>query len=616
MTRATDRHVVEWALTLPAAESGWTEAPRTTPLRWSEGLSSAAGSAQLEHRWGTRSTQADPIAGTYAPTEIPAGAVIRIVRIDASGRTPVWWGTAGAWTSDPEARTSTCEAPHIVGMLARIMLTRGLELTHGGLLTDPGILPPFNAWPGGDRSAAASGGTFVHDRIEPGNPWTAEDASEYLLRLASEPVVGATSDITWRFYWPAPVGADYQLPRLDRHGTSVAQSLDAIWSPGRRLGWRLREVSGTTVWIEAVLLDGSGGIDVDLTTSASRSGSAQREAAAVDGVIVDGAPPWVAMTLQWAPGESDNPLIPDGWEPGTAADAVLDEWDDSVPYDRPEWRAFRLNPAWNGRYLPPVWALADLAGIEQPSGPDGARAWSSPAPAVSALRIERLTPAGLGWTSSAEGPRQPPVVVAGVGPSLYDDLSAHGLTPVGSGGDGDGAAAGVLLGTTQAHAAELRDLMGQTGAALYVTVGLREWAPLRAYHAPQRPYAGAAPLIRHHRLAGAERWRVAAKTVRGVAEDGTLAFAEASTIRDDIAALIAARDELWARYGTSRGRARWREDGRLRHDLRPGDAVARVIGADRTVQVDGHIALIVWDATFGGYGTDYTAAPLRPGEDA
>lgn len=606
IARDTVRHVVEWALTLPDADAGWTEAPRTQPLRWSEGLSTATGSALLEHRWGTRSTQVDPVAAIYPPTEIPAGAAIRILRVVDAQRTPVWWGTAGAWTSDPERRVSSCEAPGILALLDRIHLARGLELeASGGGVIDPGFLPPFNGYAGGDRSEAATGGTYVWDRHAPGHHWTAEDASEVLLRLASEPWPGAASDIEWRWYWPAPL--DYRLPRLDPTGRSVLALLGAIWSPARRLGFRLHEVSGRTVWIEAVHLDGAGGIDVDLITAAHRSGSAQREPAAVDGVVVDGAEPWVAMTLEWRPGESDSPLIPDGWEPGEAADAILDAAEDGEPYDSPVWRAWRINPEWSA-------TIGGGFGVEQPTGPDGERSWLATGPSPATLRLERLTPAGLGWTDSAEGARQPPVIIAGTA-DARDDVSAMGLAPVGSGGDGDGAGAGVLLGSTVAHAAELRDLMTQEGAVLYVTVGLREWAPLRAYRAPQRPYAAATPTMRHRRLAGAERWRIAPLTVRGLSEAGALLYAEAATVRDDIAALVAARDELWARYGTQRGRATWREDGVLRHDLRPGDAVARVVAADRTVDIAGHISLISWDATMAGYGTDYVAAPLRAGED-
>jgi len=206
------------------------------------------------------------------------------------------------------------------------------------------------------------------------------------------------------------------------------------------------------------------------------------------------------------------------------------------------------------------------------------------------------------------------VIIAGSA-DARDDVSAMGLSPVGSGGDGDGAGAGLLLGSTVAHAAELRDLMTQAGAVLYVTVGLREWAPLRAYRAPQRPYAAATPTVRYRRLAGAERWRIAPLTVRGLSESGALLYADAATIRDDILALTEARDELWARYGTQRGRASWRLAGELAHDLRPGAAVASVVLPGRTVAIAGHVSLITWDATLAGWGTEYIAAPLAAGAE-
>ena len=605
---------------LPADDSGWQLVQDVEAIRTRRGCGNDLGSTELTIRWGVIHDPNRLDSGLDRPAPpLAVDDCIRLVDsyIDENGQvvptTERWVGVVESidWT-DP--KRAPVKAVDLGVCLARCYTTRGWELNHNAaLLVDPGYLPPFNAIPGGDCSASDwETGYRVHDRRGSSTTsWTAFRIAELLLRRGMKAdIVGApgATAIPWRLD-PASVG-DYTPEAIDLSGKNLAECMDQLFGARRGLTWRVTTAAGYAQ-VRVYDLDAAG-TAIDTTADLGWSDPRiQERRDGYDWIEVAGARPLVAITLWWKRGSTSSSLEPDGWDPATADSALNTAAGDELggkPYDRPEWRRFKLRASWDGSAFD-ASALAGSSTIglrnvlvdpDTYLPPDGDRWWLAPVPPPSALAIERDTPAGAGWTATPTGPRQPPVVIAGKSGTWTDLSKECRPTPVQSVSNTDRADQAppvLLLGQTAEDAIALRDAVGADGYVL-VTIGVREWAPLKcAWAAPQDAWSSLSPRVYPLRRPQCEEHIALAGCVTGITNATTLATLSAQLdVRSDVAKLKTIRDQLAVRFGRKivGATVTW-QDGTLA-TWDPGDVCSELTLVDgRTYPVDMPCAEVTWE---------------------
>jgi len=409
-----------------------------------------------------------------------------------------------------------------------------------------------------------------------------------------------------------PSSVDYTPPPIEAAGKTVADLLNELFNPRYGCTWRTRVV-GNTVYIDIVRLVAEVSLEVNLADDPFVEGvTITREAEAYDVIVVTAAQPKVGLTLHWTPGQDDCALIPDGWEPGASADAIVDSAPEDQPYDQAAWRTFRMNPLWGGLGY---GMTAD--GLRSGLISDGSRVYSTANPSPLVLDLDRTTVWGEQWTADATGQRQGVVVVAGSSGAFEDISQRCPPTPIGGVPPGGTTSryAGINLGTTVEDAALLRDLVGIDGS-VYVTLTVREWAPLKVWWTAPRdnwPIRDV-PRIYHRQVNGLEQWRGAADQVAGVNEDGTLKLTGSEKIiRNDIARLTALLTRLVDWFGSAKSRAKWTSRGTIGATLKPGDVITTLTtatGVSHTVNAP--IARVSHVYTPEALSTTYEVVPIRP----
>ncbi len=620
--------LVQRASGLPVSSFGWSTVKNAVAHKARIAAGNDAGSAELSVFWG-RTDDPNNLVDSGREVPEPPLAVDDCVRLVSTTieddrvveDEELWVGVVEAidW-SDPKRASVKCAG--LGALLARTYTTRGWEKDYSGaLLVDPGYLPAFNALPDGDCSASAWDTYFIHDRSGSGIPWTAHRIIDLLLRrgmrsdLPGAPAV--VDPIKWRLD-PASAG-NYTPETIDLNGLSIADAIARLIGARRGLTWRITTADG---YAQVLILDlDAAGTPLD--TSADLGWTSPRIQERRDGydyVLVSGARPLVGLTLWWKRGTAGGALEPDGWDPATA-DTVLDAalLDTEKPYDRPEWRRFKLNPAWRGGTYDGSATGSGTVGLRgllvDPNTyapPDGDRWFSVGNPAPAALLIDRQTPAALNWGTSPDGPRQPAVVLAGQ--STWEDLSKTN-TPAISGGNGtadrsDQSAPIITLGSNATDADALRQAIGAAGTLL-VTIGVREWAPLQAaWAAPADAWSQLSPRVYHLRRPGIEEWLCLAGTVKGLTNPTTLdTLASDLAVRSDLAALRAVRDQLAVRFGRSITAASIQRQGEILTDWQPGQILSDLTLTDgRSYPVDMPTVEVSWD--FDSWTTSLRWSPL------
>lgn len=567
--------VVQRATSLPASDDGWSIAPDVEALSTRRGVGNDIGSTMLEMVWGEVHDPNRQDIDTRRPD--PPLAVDDLVRLvdssfDKYGILQLgaerWIGIVEQidWSDPLRAQVKAVD----LGIcLARIYATRGHELdASGALLVDPGYLPSPNAIPGGDCSSAAQAdGYYVYDRRGTGQPWNAYRYADYLLRKAMLPDLRgapAASAIPWRLDPASPVELDYAFETFDPNGKSFAEIMDILFGARRGLTWRTTTAGGYAQVLVCDLDADGDPLDTEDDLGWDKP-TIQERRDGYDYVTISGARPLVGITLWWTRGVTGGALEPDGWDPATADAALntaLGEENGGKPYDRPEWRRFRLRIAWDGSQYDgsasgsgTVGLRAVLADPETNDPPNGDRWFGPGAPPPTSLVIERDLPAGEGWTDSTTGPRQSAIVIAGAA-GRWEDLSKECKpTPVGGAATSarsDQGTVVIVLGDTAEDADRIRKAVGANGTLL-VTIGIREWAPLQAaWAAPQDAWSIQSPRVYGLRRPQLEEWLCLAGCVKGVTSLGALdTLATELPVRSDITTLRSIRDQLAVRFGRS-----------------------------------------------------------------
>jgi hypothetical protein len=624
--------LVERAAGLPANDAGWAQVNRCHATSLRIGTGNDFGSARLLMHWGriidpndTSGTEAQPLPGLGVDDCVR----LRLTTVDEVGQidwgATLWHGVIESidW-SDPSR--ATAKAVDLAVLLARVYASRGWELNHNSaLIVEPGYLPAFNAVGGADRAASAeTDGYYVHDRRGSGVAWTAHKIADLLLRRGMQSDLpgapGGVNPIRWRLD-PASA-ADYTPETLDLNGLSIAECMDRLFSAKRGLTWRVTVDAG---YAQVLVVDlDAAGSPLDTTADLGWSNPVVQERRdGYDYVLVSGCRPLVGITLWWTRGGSGGSIEPDGWDPATAdtvLDAALQEDLAGKPYDRPEWRRFKLRSAWDG---------AQYDGTESGSGtdglrnilvdpntyapPDGDRWWLPPIPPPAALTIERDGPAGQGFTDSATGPRQAPIVIAGAA-GRWEDLSQDCRpTPIGGkliGERNDNGTSVIVLGESAADADRLRQAVGADGKVL-ITIGVREWAPLQcAWAAPADSWSALSPRVYHLRRPNLEEWLCLPGCVTGVSSAGALdTLATPLDVRSDVSTLQTIRDQLAVRFGRAITAAAITRQGEILTTYAPGGICTDLTLVDgRSYPLEMPLAELSYD--FERWTTTLRWAPL------
>lgn len=644
MTAAPQRTVptvvVQTARSLPDHDSGWTTQP------WVRAVSGSGGSGQLLGEWTLvqdfgmvkRQASSEFVSAGIAPDISRAGVVddlvglvVRLLKededglidVDGTSYTDFWWGVIQQQTIEPDLAASTDTGGRVTWLAAGlacvldgIHLTRGWVLQSPGVAVDPGFLPAFNHQSGGDRSSTGvtvnGSSVYVHEiaNDSQGVPWLASHILDLLLVGAAQPTLaGGTAAYGWTWTYTDLDGClAYEVNDLDLGGLTLLQAINTLVSTRRGLVWTL-SVSGSSATIAVVsaspdeIIVGSGGDRYTLPAS-SRTATLdvtdedvapwladlvidQDESNTYDVIEVRGSKPWTGLTLTYP----DN--LDKGWNPASEPDWAAFP---VLPTYEPVWRRFTLADDWDetsteGLGLANTVATAASSASYGANGLTGGRSQTAAADMVPGYmhQAERMLPCSELFTGSAIGPRQAPVVVVYNGGGVYEDMSLVWRVEVQS------EPFAVVVDDGK-NGTELASRLSQTGAKLYVSVGMREHRPFAvSWQRDPAEFPRATPRVKVIQVDGCELWKVRSGTVTGANADNSDVVRGA--IGSSVAAVgteISARDNqahinailalARAWFAVPAYRVRWTDRGVLdtSDTYAPGTLLTSVTLGDRT----------------------------------
>lgn len=646
--------LVETARALPDSDDGWQLAAGIEPDEAEECLGSLDGWARLIERSGEQLPAGYPEVVEIPDSTLAPGSLVRILVEDPAGTIERSWldgsvrSYLAAWHGvvrerqrrlDPaRSRPCTWQCEDLLGILARLPVLTSIEqttTTAGATerqITD--LVPLANATPGGNRSAspvtlaANFGGRSCHifDRRSGASPerWTVQDLVEYLLVLASFPWPYGLDDPIPALDWRLGTGAAllaFDAGPQELEGNDVRTLLRSLVSPARGLCFVPR-VAGSIVYLDILSVTPET-VTVGSYTLPARTGTALDASSSAEGAaflegpdLVDDSsaadlirvstqrPPLCALTLFYTPGSTTCSLQP-GWD--TTGDPQPPDQGDDDPALEYLWRLWTIRPTWDGR----TWNQT-TGGLRQPSQSDydgDARAWVSTMPPREALRLERLTPYGLGGASS--GDQQPAFALIGSVAAGWQSLARMPITILDDG-------TGLLLGSGPEDARFLASMLASgSGLTLLITVGLREWTrSMVAWTRPIADWPGAIPRILDRQIDG-EEWFAYQGTVTGLNSSTSAVTTEGSdrsiqSVTDRLQQTLAL---LVARHGTSGATAAWRERGLIDcgSTYAPGAWLPSITTETGSETVSAVVSRRHWTFRRSGHGTSYSTE--RPALD-
>lgn len=657
--------LVQFARNWPENDAGWSTAPTLIPQAAEKLLGSQVGSAVILELSGYVAPpgRSGNRVGQPRSNILSVGRVIRIIAEDSAGPiiqvvngnpkafAAIWWGVVVGQARDvtggdvtESTYTSAVKTSWICeeakGQLARTRVCYSYFLDTYLSRIDRAI--PFNeglgasANLGANRSSstiAVDGQTvYVFDRSASADRWKYKDSIDYLLAaygrsqaagidgapFAFGPTVGL-GGLKWRVEWTGSpwTGADVaSLPYLDPADQDVLSILDRLAGSDRGLSWTY-EIVGQEAVIRFVSLTptaisyGSTGlaqnVAEDLDHRQNRFISAMRyvaDATGYDYIVVQGDRPLRHVTFTF-PGD----LIPDdSW-------TTSDQADDSATPDglTGAWRSFRINPNWDG--------LGGAGGITNPyvrgkiSGddglPSGVRTYQDAMPndgldLTTALGI----PAYYGTTSDRTGGEQGPTILACTttnNANKAEDFSDRMAVAVTNGPPG------IILGLSPGDSQTIKSWYDGRGTApaFYVTVGVKEWAPLQvAWLRSRSAWPNATPRVLCHRIPDATEVSRSNGVRMSVDTSGNVQgnAAGSTSFRNNTDTLKLTLALLRARYEVEGGTVTWTEGTMIDTTTELGTMIGTVYLPDTSVDANAVISSISWD--FTASATSY--ATTRP----
>jgi len=656
--------LVQYAANWPTSDAGWTTSPNLIPLRAARMLGSKIGEATILELSGYFAPPGTPGNKVGAPRSeiLYAGAVVRLLVQDSAGTItqvvnrkpqqfrPIWWGvvvgktrsvdggdvTESTYTSAIKttwicqdakiqlARTRVCYAYY--GSTPQ-RLDRVIPFNEGG-----GSNPTF----GGNRTANTvtidGQDVYAFDRSTTSVKWTHRDALDYLLAAYARPQAAglaggtglygpapAVGGLTWAIDWtgtPWTGAGTARVPYFDPYDQDIISLMDRLAGSNRGLSWdysidgdvatiRFISLSPQVITYGAMSLDANPGITLDHRQNPFiRSMEYTQDSTGYDYILVQGERPLRHVTFAF-PGD----LIPDdSWTTSSAAD-------DAASPDglTGAWRTFRISPSWDPG--------AGAGGTDDPfvrgkissredGLPNGFRGYQSGLP-VDALDLTPNLgiPAYYGTSSNRSGGEQGPTLLActttadATKAEDFSDRIAVAIT---------NAPPVITLGLSPGDSQTIKSWYDGRGshAAFYLTVGVREWAPLSlAWCRESRDWPNGNPRVLCHRIPDAIEVSRSNGVRMSVNSSGTIqGNAAGSTIFDGSSMnwLYMTLALLRARYEVEGGTIDWTEGALIDSTTALGTMIETLEMPDQPATINAVISSISWDFTDSttGYTTE------------
>jgi hypothetical protein len=620
--------MVQAARAFQPSDEGWTTLGSIGTDSATAGLGTVIGSTTLIEDFGDVKPAGHYLNRVmrYPASSLVEGMCIRLLVQDPSGTVsgvlyqrqvtfrPFWWGIVVGKNRPINGGTKT---PDTIGWSQRVMwacqclktLLARTDLCYGhentsGTLNRLEFLPVFNDQFRGNCSTgtatidgqAVSVFTFGATSTR----WTALNVVRYLLAAfgRSQPlgVRDPSSVVKWMLdpatLATATAALAYTVPRTDLGGGTLFDALNALITTDRGLSWSVT-VSGDTALITVhITTDVNTGfgvaaspITLDLREDIfTTDHGVVRDGNGYDIIEIIGDRPTTVMTLKFtggASGAASDQLIPDAtW---TRTTVPLDSLGAG---EAGTWRRYRLNPTgtWS--------ALRNTLSSLSSGVPDGTRTAGGVAPSPLALEITTDLGVGQGFAMTGD-PQRPLVRVAGV-----DSRLQYPVTPLQD-------PPGIELGSGVADAQDLAGwLMDSTPYELWVTVGVREWAPLKVgWQRDRATWPSASPRTLTIRDPRFRQVFVASGTWQGDDAAGAPIYGGGSVVFDSTADMQTLLGLYRARYEVEGGTLTFTKRGQVDVLTIP---LGQFIAAAKTTDVDEIVRAVVWTKTWSFTGTSAT----------
>jgi hypothetical protein len=650
-TRLVPAVLVQFANNWPANDAGWSTAPTLIPQSAEALLGSQIGTAAILELSGYVAPPGVPGVKVGIPRSniLRVGKVVRIIAEDSAGtitqvinKKPkqfkaIWWGTVVGQSRDvpggdvtESTYTSAIKTSWICeeakGQLARS------RVCYSYLKSNKiSRVIPFNEGLGASANIGAnrSSGTYTvdgqsvytFDRGTTAARWKYKDAVDYLLasygraqaagidgKTEAESLNMGTGGLRWRVEWTGSpwTGADVaSLPYLDPADQDVLSILNRIAGADRGLSWTY-EIDGEEAVIRFISLTpsdisyGSTGllqnVAEDLDHRQNRfilSMRYQADATGYDYIVVQGDRPLRHVTFAF-PGD----LIPDdSW-------TTSDPADDSATPDglTGAWRSYRIATSWDGSGGAGGTATPYVRGkISGGDGlPSGVRSYQAAMPSDGLDLTTGLgIPAYYGTGTDRTGGEQGPVILACTttnNTNKAEDFSDRMAVAVTS------APPGIVLGLSPGDSQTIKSWYDGRGTApaFYVTVGVKEWAPLQvAWMRSRGSWPNGTPRVLCYRIPDATEVSRSNGVRMSVDTSGNVqgnASGETS-FRDNTDTLKLTLALLRSRYEVQGGTVTWTERAKIDTTTELGTMIGTVWMPDSYETANAVISSIAWDFT-------------------
>jgi hypothetical protein len=257
------------------------------------------------------------------------------------------------------------------------------------------------------------------------------------------------------------------------------------------------------------------------------------EGSTYDAIIVTGRRPWYGLTISLTAANKS-------WTTEQQA-----SWDDSPadPALDVVWRRYKLMPDWDQQQ-----ALDTSDGVREGGPQDGTRTWGdseSKRFQTGALALERMLPAGIGWTDSQLGSRQSPVVISYSDSSGHVDQSRKWAITL------DGEDNTITLDDGE-NGVLIESWLAEPGGKIYVSLGIRAATPLQVWwERDQKEWPRQTPRVKYLANSDADQYIVLEGTFKSVDENGDPVKVEDDIVtKDDTSDLKDWLALARARYGS------------------------------------------------------------------
>lgn len=631
----------------------WTDRPTLQAISPSEGAGQVIGSTTLIQRVGSiRQAGATGNPTAVVPLASLLGQWCRILLqdpvgvISAAGNTwtALWHGEISA-TQQPDDGGGMAEMQlqclGLASALARLTCNYGFEKRWSASgsgpdnLTFPNYVPAFNAEPSGDMYTAdvdidgTGASCRCHSRGKVGSSvkWTAFHIVRTLLRAHARgqqfPSYSAVTPLTWIISDPQNL-LNFEPINLDVSGMRLLDAINTVINPRRGLTWR-HTVSGNTVTIvpESLtptaitvgafsLAANNRPVTPDLSTShfIDQAVLTVDQGSAYDVIRAVGERPWVAITLTYtADGSYSLPIaLVKGWTSPNE-----NSWYTGGQVGiQPVFRRFTLADTWAGDNQD-----GTTNGLRQGVAIDGSRTHASGTSwNPQYLELSAQLPVSPEFSTLAKGPRQDAVAVMYNGNSYLpltggSKIDAYYQLPV----QVESQPGAVWVGISDEDANKMEKFLAASTSRVYVTVGIREAAPLfvewqRSPGSQPRDL----PRTLTVRVPDCEQWIALAGTVTGCSADGTtlLTLPADVTARDDLGTLKQTLALLQAYYAQDAATIEWIDNGVIDTGTTygPGALITTATLSTGVATVNATITTRTWDLSEDGFGTRYSSTRM------